>query len=89
MFNKFERVDLQQNSTVEGTGLGLVITRSLLDMMNGDSLSSHRLSAGEYFFDSGVLDLYASYYEASDAIFYKRMLLESSYSSGSGGRSSS
>ena len=57
----------------------------LLDMMNGDSLSSHRLSAGEYFFDSGVLDLYASYYEASDAIFYKRMLLESSYSSGSGG----
>ena len=35
LFNKFERVDLQQNSTVEGTGLGLVITRSLLDMMNG------------------------------------------------------
>ncbi|MBR4441786.1 MAG: hypothetical protein IKS52_00765, partial [Clostridia bacterium] len=30
LFTKFERVDLQQNSTVEGTGLGLAITRSLL-----------------------------------------------------------
>ena len=35
LFNKFERLDLKQNSTVEGTGLGLAITRSLLDMMGG------------------------------------------------------
>ena len=35
LFQKFERVDLQTNSTVEGTGLGLAITRSLLDMMGG------------------------------------------------------
>ena len=35
LFQKFERVDLQKNSTVEGTGLGLAITRSLLDLMGG------------------------------------------------------
>ena len=36
LFQKFERADLQINSTVEGTGLGLAITQSLLDMMGGD-----------------------------------------------------
>ena len=35
LFSKFERVDLEQNSTVEGTGLGLAITRSLLELMGG------------------------------------------------------
>lgn len=35
LFNKFERVDLLKNSTVEGTGLGLAITNNLLHMMNG------------------------------------------------------
>ena len=35
LFQKFERVDLQQNSTVEGSGLGLAITKNLLDLMHG------------------------------------------------------
>ena len=35
LFTKFERVDLEQNSTVEGTGLGLAITKNLLQMMGG------------------------------------------------------
>jgi len=35
MFDKFQRLDLEQNSTVEGTGLGLTITHRLLDMMGG------------------------------------------------------
>ena len=35
LFGKFERVDLEKNSTKEGTGLGLAITRMLLDMMGG------------------------------------------------------
>ena len=35
LFNKFERVNLTRNSTVEGAGLGLAITRRLLEMMNG------------------------------------------------------
>lgn len=35
LFTKFQRVDLNRNSTVEGTGLGLAITNSLLSMMGG------------------------------------------------------
>lgn len=36
LFGKFERVDLEKNSTKEGTGLGLAITKRLLEMMGGD-----------------------------------------------------
>ena len=36
LFGKFERVDLQRNSTVEGTGLGLAITRNLVELMGGN-----------------------------------------------------
>ena len=35
LFSKFQRVDLERNSTVEGAGLGLAITSSLLSMMGG------------------------------------------------------
>ncbi len=35
LFKKFERMDLEKNSTIEGTGLGLAITGSLIDMMGG------------------------------------------------------
>ena len=35
LFEKFERVDLKQNSTVEGSGLGLAITKNLLGLMGG------------------------------------------------------
>jgi CheY-like chemotaxis protein len=35
LFVKFQRLDLNQNSTVEGTGLGLAITHRLLDRMGG------------------------------------------------------
>ena len=35
LFDKFQRVDLERNSTVEGAGLGLAITSRLLSMMGG------------------------------------------------------
>ena len=35
LFDKFERLDMEHNSTVEGSGLGLTITRKMLDLMNG------------------------------------------------------
>ena len=35
LFSKFERLDVEQNSTIEGTGLGLAITQELVNMMNG------------------------------------------------------
>lgn len=35
LFAEFERIDLRRNNAVEGAGLGLAITKSLLDMMGG------------------------------------------------------
>ena len=35
LFGKFQRLDLTRNSTIEGAGLGLAITHSLVTMMDG------------------------------------------------------
>ena len=35
LFNKFDRLDVERNTTVEGTGLGLAITKKLVEMMGG------------------------------------------------------
>lgn len=35
LFDKFERLDVEKNTTNEGTGLGLAITKSLVEMMGG------------------------------------------------------
>ena len=35
LFTKFERLDEENNTTIEGTGLGLTITKKLLEMMHG------------------------------------------------------
>ncbi len=49
LFGKFERVDLEKNSTKEGTGLGLAITKMLLEMMNGDVKVESTYGAGSVF----------------------------------------
>ena len=35
LFSKFERLEVERNTTVEGTGLGLAITKSLVELMGG------------------------------------------------------
>ena len=35
LFTKFDRLDVERNTTVEGTGLGLAITKKLVEMMGG------------------------------------------------------
>lgn len=35
LFSKFERFDLEKNITIEGTGLGMAITKKLVELMNG------------------------------------------------------
>lgn len=35
LFQKFERLQVEKNSSVQGTGLGLAITKNLIDLMGG------------------------------------------------------
>ena len=49
LFTKFERLDVELNSTTEGTGLGLAITKSLLDMMGGKINVQSQYGKGSIF----------------------------------------
>ena len=49
LFNKFERLDAEKNSTIEGTGLGMAITKSLLEMMNGSINLKSQYGKGSIF----------------------------------------
>ena len=49
LFGKFERVDLEKNSTKEGTGLGLAITKMLLTLMGGDVKVESTYGVGSTF----------------------------------------
>lgn len=49
LFNKFERLDVEKNTTTEGTGLGLAITKNLIDMMNGKINVQSQFGKGSIF----------------------------------------
>ena len=49
LFTKFERLDIERNTTTEGTGLGLAITKALVEMMNGKINVESRFGEGSMF----------------------------------------
>ena len=49
LFTKFERLDIEKNSTTEGTGLGLAITKSLVEMMGGKINVQSKYGEGSLF----------------------------------------
>ena len=49
LFTKFERLDIEKNSTTEGTGLGLAITKKLVDMMGGRINVESKFGEGSIF----------------------------------------
>lgn len=49
LFSKFERLDIEKNSTTEGTGLGLAITKKLVEMMNGKINVQSQFGKGSLF----------------------------------------
>lgn len=49
LFDKFDRLDIERNTTVEGTGLGLAITKKLVDMMGGKINVSSTFGKGSIF----------------------------------------
>lgn len=49
LFKQFQRLEMEKNSTVEGTGLGLVITHRLLEMMGGSIYVESEYGKGSVF----------------------------------------
>ncbi len=49
LFTKFERLDVEKDSTVEGTGLGLAITKKLVEMMGGKIVVQSVYGKGSIF----------------------------------------
>ncbi|WP_197068270.1 response regulator [Candidatus Soleaferrea massiliensis] len=49
LYEPFERVQTSTNSKIEGTGLGMAITKSIVDMMNGQIAVQSELGKGTRF----------------------------------------
>lgn len=49
IFEPFERVQTSTNSKIEGTGLGMAITKNIIDMMNGQIKVQSKLGEGSKF----------------------------------------
>ena len=49
LFHKFDRLDVEKNTTTEGTGLGLAITKQLVEMMGGKINVQSQYGQGSMF----------------------------------------
>ena len=49
LFSKFDRLDVEKNTTTEGTGLGLAITKKLVEMMGGKINVQSQYGEGSMF----------------------------------------
>ena len=59
LFEKFERFDLQKNRNIEGTGLGLNIVKSFVELMNGNISVESQYGQGSTFticIPQGIVD---------------------------------
>ena len=49
LFNKYQRFDMEKNASVEGTGLGMAITKSLVELMGGEITVKSKYGEGSTF----------------------------------------
>lgn len=66
IFQPFERVQSSTNSKIEGTGLGMAITKNIIDMMNGSISVDSELQKGTTFTVTLPLKLQSAEDEALD-----------------------
>lgn len=66
IFDAFERVQTSTNSKIEGTGLGMAITKNIVDMMNGQISVDSELGKGTTFTVTLPLKLQTSENEEFD-----------------------
>ena len=60
LFEGFQRLDMEKNRSIEGTGLGLAVTKNLVTIMNGDIGVESVYGEGSTFYFSvkqGIIDL--------------------------------
>ena len=58
LFTKFQRFDVEKNVNIEGTGLGMAITKGLIELMNGDIKIKSKYGEGSTFtvtFDQKII----------------------------------
>ena len=82
LFTKFERLDVELNTTTEGTGLGLAITKQLVDMMGGKISVESNYAQGSTFtvtipqkFSSNQIMDFENKLEENQAISLKKVLI--------------
>lgn len=74
IFDPFLRAENAENTPVEGTGLGMTIARSIIQMMGGDITVNSVLGEGSEF----IVTMYLKYYEKSEwsyATYHKMSVL--------------
>ena len=75
IFNPFQQVDLNNNRNIEGSGLGLSITKQLIELMDGELNVQSVYGTGTRFFVK-IYQAMASMECLSDALEHKKILVE-------------
>lgn len=68
LFTKFQRLDEDKNTTIEGTGLGLALTKKLCEMMGGKIVCQSVYGQGSKFTVYMSQDIVAQEYSEKDLV---------------------